>query len=288
MTQQDKIKIVEDLETFILQKGSQNKVAAEMKSVSAATLSQMRNHNWENIADEMWRKVSSYLGSGENEWVYCDTTRNAIELKRIYHDAQQFKEVYGVVGPSGHGKTASSKIYEENNKNVINIFCTSYMDERGFLSEILAKIGKDSVGMSVTKLMAKIVLEVKSRENLIFIFNEYDKLCDKVVYLFISLFNELEDDCGMVISATHFLERKIAKGVVLDKMGYREVLSRVGGKFFELEPNNYSDTLKICALNGVEDEKTVRTIYTDSKGDGRRIKRLVNCHKRAQNEGTRV
>ncbi|MBA4317962.1 MAG: ATPase, partial [Flavobacterium sp.] len=75
---------------------------------------------------------------------------------------------------------------------------------------------------------------------------------------------------------------------VLDKMGYREVLSRVGGKFFELEPNNYSDTLKICALNGVDDEKTIRTIYSDSKGDGRRIKRLVNCHKRAQNEGIRV
>lgn len=284
MTHQDKIKTVEDLEMYILQKGSQNKVAAEMKSVSAATLSQMRAHNWENISDEMWRKVSSYLGTGEKEWIYCPETRNAIELKRIYNDAQRFKEVYGIVGPSGHGKTASSKIYEENNKNVVNIFCTSYMDERGFLSEILSKIGKDSAGMTTTKLMAKIVLEVKKSENILFVFNEYDKLADKVVYLFISLFNELEDDCGMVISATHYLERKIARGVVLDKMGYREVLSRVGGKFFELEPNNYSDTLKICALNGVSDEEVIRTIYRDSKGDGRRIKRLVNSYKRAKNE----
>ncbi|MGM8362095.1 AAA family ATPase [Flavobacterium sp. ARAG 55.4] len=284
MTQQQKIKIVEDLEMLILQKGSQNKVAAEMKSVSAATLSQMRNHNWENIADEMWRKVASYLGTNDKEWVYCSETRNAAELRRIYDEAQRFREVYGIVGPSGHGKTASAKVYEENNRNVINIFCTNYMDERSFLSEVLAKMGKDSAGMTVTKLMGKIVLEVKSKENILFIFNEFDKLNDKVIYLFISLFNELEDDCGMVISATHFLERKIAKGVVLDKMGYREVLSRVGGKFFELEPNNYADTLKICSTNGVTNEEVIRTIYRDSKGDGRRIKRLVNSHKRANNE----
>jgi len=288
MTHQDKIKIVEDLEMLILQKGSANKVANDMKEVSSATISNMRSHKWDSIADEMWRKVGSYLGTNQNEWIYCPDTRNAIELKAIYSDAQKFKEVYGVVGPSGHGKTASSKIYEDSNKNVINIFCTSYMDERGFLSEILAKMGKDSAGMTLTKLMTKIVLEVKSNGNMLMIFNEYDKLADKVVYLFISLFNELEDDCGMVISATNYLEKKISRGAIVDKMGYREVLSRVGGKFFELEPNNYADTFKICTLNGIIDEETIRTIYKDSKGDCRRIRRLVNSNKRARNEGAAV
>jgi len=286
MTQQDKIKVVQDLDMYILQKGSQNRVANEMVGVSAATLSQMRNHNWENIADEMWRKVASYLGSGENEWVYCEDTRNAIELKRIYSESQRFKEVYGIIGLSGHGKTSSAKIYEQNNSNVINIFCTSYMDERGFLSEILSKLGKESAGLSTSKMISKIVLEVKSRGNILFVFNEFDKISDKVIYLFISLFNEVEDDCGMIISATHYLEKRINRGVVVDKMGYREVLSRVGGKFFEMEPNNYLDTQKICVVNGLTDEAIIRTIYAESKGDGRRIKRLVNTNKRAKNEHT--
>lgn len=284
MTQQEKIKIVEDLNLYILQKGSQNKVAAEMKGVSAAQLSQMRNHNWDNISDEMWRRVASYLGTGSRGWTYCPETRNALELAKLYSDAQKYCEAYGLVGPAGHGKTESAKFYEANNKNVINIFCTSYMDEKGFLSEILAKLGRESAGMNVAKMMQRIVLEVKSRPNLVFIFNEFDKANDKLIYLLISFYNETEGDCGFVISATHHLEKKVNRGVTVDKMGYREVLSRIGGKFFEIEPNNYADTYKICAANGLTDDSVIRTIYAESAGDGRRIKRLVNSHKRAQNE----
>jgi guanylate kinase len=44
------------------------------------------------------------------------------------------KKLFIVIGPSGHGKTASSKIYEENNKKMSpNTFLGNFhMDERKF------------------------------------------------------------------------------------------------------------------------------------------------------------
>lgn len=282
MTHQDKILIVENLELYIAQKGSQNKVAAEMKSVSAATLSQMRNHNWENIAFEMWRKVGAFLGVGTKEWQFA-STKNSTELLEFYKDAQTDALVLAITGNSGSGKTAAAKKYDTENQNVFRLSCNEYWDRKWFLRELLAKMGKETDGMTMPEMMQKAVLTLKSASHPLIILDEADKLADAVLLFFITLYNELEGHCGIIIMATQYLEKRIRRGIAQQKKGYREIYSRVGLRFIELEPIAYSDVKSVCQINGVPDENTIRAIFKDSDGDLRRVKRLVFAHKKANN-----
>ena len=280
MTHQDKIQTVEALEKFIVQKGSQNQVAAGMPGVSAATLSQMRNHNWDLIADEMWRKVAKYVGVAASGWNYVPT-RNSVELELFFNDSQKDSLVIAITGKSGAGKSETAKKYESENKNVFLLSCNEYWDKRWFLRELLSKMGKDHAGMTLPEMMHKAVLMLKSLEKPIIILDEADKLADNVLLFFITLYNALEDHCGIVLMATNFLEKRIRRGVAMEKKGYREIYSRVGLRFIELENTSYSDVEKICNANGIEDPATIRAISKDCDGDVRRVRRLIFSNKRA-------
>lgn len=280
MTHQDKIQTVEALERFIVQKGSQNQVAAGMPGVSAATLSQMRNHNWDSIADEMWRKVAKYVGVAASGWNFAET-RNSSDLMLFFNDSQQFSLVMAITGKAGSGKSETAKKYEAENKNAFLLSCNEYWDKRWFLRELLAKMGKEHSGLTLPEMMHKAVLLLKSLDSPIIILDEADKLADNVLLFFITLYNELENHCGIVLMATHFLEKRIKRGVAMEKKGYREIYSRVGLRFIELEATSYSDVEKICKANGIEDVNIIRTISRDCDGDVRRVRRLIFSNKRA-------
>ena len=64
---------------------SQARAAHSLKGVSASTVSQMLNGNWELIRDDMWRNVAAQVGSRKNAgkpsrrattaaWRPCSTT----------------------------------------------------------------------------------------------------------------------------------------------------------------------------------------------------------------------
>lgn len=280
MTHQDKIQTVEALERFIVQKGSQNQVAAGMAGVSAATLSQMRNHKWDQIGEDMWRKVAKYVGATANGWNYAET-RNSKDLLQFFNDSQQFSLVLAITGKAGAGKSETAKKYELENKNAFLLSCNEYWDKRWFLRELLAKMGRDHAGLTLPEMMYKAVLLLKSIESPIIILDEADKLADNVLLFFITLYNELENHCGIVLMATHFLEKRIKRGVAMEKKGYKEIYSRVGLRFIELENTSYSDVEKICMANGLEENAIIRTISKECDGDVRRVRRLIFSHKRA-------
>lgn len=280
MTQQDKIIVVENLERYIAQKGSQNKVANEMQGVSAATLSQMRNHNWENIADDMWRKVSAFLGIGASDWKFAETTNSKL-LSKLFSDSQTLSLVMAITGNAGSGKTETAKYYEADNANVFRLSCNEYWDKKWFLKELLSKMGKESDGMTMAEMMQKVVITLKSIANPLIILDEADKLQDKVLLFFITLYNELEDHAGIMLMATHFLERRIKRGVAAQKKGYREIYSRIGLRFIELEQTSFADVKAVCEVNGVIDDRSISAISKDCDGDIRRVKRLVIANKRS-------
>lgn len=284
MTHTDKIQIVEFLDRFIAQKGSQNQASAQMPGVSPATLSQMRNHKWELIADDMWRKVASYVGYTSNNWNY-GPTRNSVDLLKFFQDSQNNAMVLAITGKAGSGKTESAKKYEAENKNVFLLSCNEYWDKRWFLRELLAKMGKDHAGLTLPEMMHKTVQLLKSTETPIIIMDEADKLADNVLLFFITLYNELENHCGIVLMATHFLEKRIRRGAAMEKRGYREIYSRVGLRFIELENTSFADVETICKANGITEPATIRAISKDSDGDVRRVRRLIVANKLQQQHG---
>lgn len=280
MTHTDKIQTVEALERFCAQKGSANQAAASMPGVSSATISQMRNHKWELITDGMWRKVAAYVGAAPTGWNFAET-RTSLELLEFFKDSQEHSLVIALAGKAGSGKTETSKKYASENKNVFLMSCNEYWDKRWFLRELLSKMGREHSGMTMPEMMHKAVVLLKATERPIIILDEVDKLVDNVLLFFITLYNELEDHCGIVLMATHFLEKRIRRGVAMDKKGYREIFSRVGLRIIELEETTYSDIEKVCKANGIDDSQAIRAIVKEADGDVRRVRRLIFAHKRA-------
>ena len=278
ITTEQKVSIVTKLQEYCETKGSQNKAANSLKKVSAATISQMINSNWELITDEMWRSVSAQIGWKNSSWTVVQT-RDFKLINRLLKDAQTEANVFGVIGAEGSGKTQAIKSYTQTHKNVFNLQCSEYWNKKQFLYELLGAMGTDGGGLNVATMMSQVVHGLKKMPNPIIIIDEADKLKDEVFYFFITLYNYLEDHCGIVIFGTDHLQKRIHRGIKLNKKGYKEIYSRLGKKFVVLLGVGSTDVHQVCVANGVTDAKKIKTIFDDCKFDLRRVKRLVHTIK---------
>jgi DNA transposition AAA+ family ATPase len=278
-----KEQIVNMLWQYVDRYDSQAKAARSMRDVSSATINQMLNGKHELIADSMWRNVGAQIGFKENSWELCETRDHAL-MTKILQDAKQNALVMAVTGSAGSGKSFTVKHFQASNKNVFALYCNEFWNKKTFMQEILLSMGRDYKGLSVNEMMMEVVHGIKILENPIIIFDEADKLSDGVLYNFISLYNQLEDECGIVLCATSHLEKALQRGVNLNKKGYNEIWSRVGRKCVQLRGVSAADIVAICEANGVADRDTIQDIIKDSESDLRRVKRKIHAVKRKEHD----
>jgi DNA transposition AAA+ family ATPase len=280
---EQKQKIKQKVQEYVSAMGSQNAAAKSLRGVSSATLSQILNENWSLIKDDMWRHIAAQIGFNEQEWQVVQTQSFKV-INKLLVDAQTTSQVFAITGEAGTGKSLSLKTYCAQNKNAFLLQCNEYWNRKYFLSELLSKMGRDSSGLTVAEMMQDAVAVLKKRHRPIVILDEADKLSDQVIYFFITLYNELEDHCGLVLCATDHLERRITRGVKLNKRGYKEIYSRIGRKFIEIPRVSTTDVAQICSANGVPQAPIVSKIFNECEGDLRRVKRRVFAHKQLLNQ----
>jgi DNA transposition AAA+ family ATPase len=244
MDNKEKKQISAALATYCQQIGSQNKAANSLRGVSSATISQTLNGNWEAITDEMWRNIAAQTDYDPTAWVTVETQPFA-RFWQVLTDAQENSVVFGVVGDAGCGKSATAKAYAAQNANVIRLSCSEFWNRKTFLCELLRAAGMDFSGYTIAEMMNDVITELKRKETPLIILDEADKLSDQVLYFFITLYNALEDRCGLVLCATDFLEKRVKRGVNLNKKGYKEINSRLGRKFIPLQVINADDVAAI-------------------------------------------
>ncbi|AWG25051.1 ATP-binding protein [Flavobacterium kingsejongi] len=273
-----KQQIVESLSNYIARHESQNKAAQSLKNVSAATISQMMNNNWDLITDDMFRNVAAQIGSS-TEWVYVETT-DYVKMTLCLEDAKKHSMAMGIIGAAGSGKSQTAKLFAAKNKNAYVLSCNEFWNRKTFLTELLTAMGYDSAGLTVGDMMAEVVRRLKAKDEPIVVLDEADKLPDQVLYFFITLFNALEDLCALVMCATDHLEKRIRRGRKLNKKGYTEIYSRLGRKFIELGGVTSTDVFKICSANGISDKSMVKAVVEDCENDLRRVKRKIHAFKR--------
>ncbi len=271
-----KKEIVLALKSYCSRYESQNKAANTLKGVSAATISQMINGNWELIKDEMWRNVATQIGYREQKWEAVSTT-NYQQMMFLLRDVQENSLVMAVTGEAGTGKTFSCKQYIAENKNSYMLCCNEYWNRKVFLTELLTALGKDYTGYTVSEMMQEAVRSLKTKEQPLLILDEADKLSDQVFYFFITLYNQLEDECGIVLCATDHLEKRIKRGIKLNKKGYNEIWSRLGRRCIALKGITANDIVKICEANGITSNKDIDTVIDDCESDLRRVKRKIHA-----------
>lgn len=272
MTREEKRQIVGVLSGYIAKMGSQNKASNALK-VSAATVSKMMNDEWDTIADEMWRKVGAALGHDGKTWQVVET----VPYKQmLFHldNAKSDSMVIAVTGFAGCGKTEAIKTYSGSHENVYHLMCSEYWNRPTFIKTLLSALGKN-VGGTTGEQMDVIIDTLKKSDAPLIILDEADKLRDQVLYFFITLYNQLEGHCGIVMCATDYLQRRIERGLRINKKGYQEIYSRIGRRFVEIPVINDGDIAAVCMANGVSDAKQIASVVADADNDLRRVKRRV-------------
>ena len=276
ITTDEKKQISEQLRAYCEQKGSQNKAAASLNGVSSATVSKVLAGNWDTIADDMWRSIAGQIGAGKTaEGWQLVPTRAYKAMTFTLESSQRDALVVGVIGEAGSGKTEAIKTYTAGGRNVYHLVCSEYWNRRTFMAKVLQTMGATYSGNTVADMMDTIVDTLKRKESPLILLDEADKLSDQVLYFFISLYNQLEGHCGIIMTATRYLKARIEKGLRLNRKGYAEIYSRIGRKFVELPLLNSEDVAAVCVANGITDAKAINSIVDEADGDLRRVKRSV-------------
>ena len=265
------------LETYVKRYPSQTKAVNSLKGTSAGTVSSILNRKWDLISDDMWMKLSSQLDNA-SEWRLCGTA--AFNSLMLYmQDAKDESNVMWVTGPAGIGKSTAAGVFCREHKNVFLITCSEDMHKSDFIRELASKVGVRSIGMTVRETLAAVIDELVKMESPLLIFDEGDKLTDTVLYYYISLYNSLEDKCGMIFLSTDYIKERMRKGLNRGKKGYDEIDSRICRRFVPLDLVNSNEVEAICQANGLLDRAAIRTVKQEASSCGndlRRVKKSIH------------
>lgn len=283
MEQKQKQQIKEALAAYMAKYPSRNKAAQSLKGVSAPTISSIMNDNWVNISDDMWRNIAAQVCTGvSGEWQIVATSAHQ-EMNYVLDDAQRWRNVTWVVGDAGCGKTTAARQYEAEHGEVFYILCSEDMRRGDFIRDIARRIGIRTDGYTLRDNLDAIIAALVQMQHPLLIFDEADKLSERVFHYFIDLYNRLEERCGIVFFSTAYIKRRIKMGLRYDKKGYNEIDSRIGRKFFELEPTSPNDVYAVCAANGLNDKAVISGIIREVEEcdfDLRRVKKAIHKAKR--------
>ncbi len=263
-----------ELENFIERKGSQRK-AAHILGINPRYINHIINGtDLASINDEIWRKIANQLLSQGHEWKMVKTSVTE-DIWRSLEYSRKYSLVNSFVGDAGTGKTASIRAYEKEHPNVFHIICKDYWSKKAFALHILKQTGINYTGSNITELMDELEEYFLRIEKPLIILDEADKLSYPLFYFFISFYNGLEKKCGLVLTATTYLEKFILRGVRLQKMGFEEIFSRICQKIAHLPAVSDQDIRMICKANGVLKESQITEVIKESKGDIRRVERSI-------------
>ena len=84
-----------------------------------------------------------------------------------------------------------------------------------------------------------------------------------------------------------YIAKRISNGLKYQKPGYKEFYSRIGRKFYALEPTDERDVYAICSANGVTDRKGIDYVMKEASAcdfDLRRVKKSIHKVKRMTGE----
>lgn len=257
MTANNIEKIREALLEFLSTGGSAANIARKA-GLNEAYLSFARNNQVEKLKDEHWTKIGNALGVTWDNWQVVDTQNTRI-VQTVLDDARNSSLFMAVAHNAGSGKSVACAQYTQASGGAVYLYQVPHSETNkvDFLRGLAQSLGIDtkSAGYLSANRLADIVIDffVRRLHNKpLLIIDEADKLTDKALRFFISLYNAVEGRMGCVILGTENLEKKIKSGVNHNRNGFDEIDSRFGRRYIRLVGITKQECRAICKANGID------------------------------------
>lgn len=259
-------------------------LANEIGNISPALLSQIKNGNWEQISDSKWNKLGSFFRIN-HEWTLIKT-KNFNRIQSMCSDAQENARMLAVAGFSGAGKTSSLKKYAADNKNVFYMLSDSLMGKKQFVNRLQQSIGINEGG-SVSERLTACIEYLREYDKPLLIIDDAGKLSDPILRIIQIVYDQLEGHAGIAIAGTDALKKYMDRMAAKDKMGFRELKSRIGVWVMMEKPSDKA-VREICVLNGINDEYVIKFIHRNATNYRTVREYIVNAKRAASKENKEV
>lgn len=276
-TENQKNEIRDALERYCKRYGSQKKATASLKGISEGTVSTILTGKYEKIGDDMWGRLRAQVMPATAGYRLADTSAR-LTLLGYFQKMKEDSSVMWITGPAGVGKSTTAREFALRTPYTYMLTCSQDMHRGDFMKELSAVIGLDNAGMNIRESLYAIIRHLVTLDRPLLIFDEADKLKDNVLLYFITIYNELEDRCGIVFLSTDAIKRRMENGVSYNRIGYNELYSRIARRFVPVKAASRKEVTDICAANGIEDPKVVQEVVSEAaeaQNDLRRVKRCI-------------
>ncbi len=258
------------IEAFVEAGGSAAQVARKA-GLNDAYISLIRNgKDSETVKNEHWIKIARALDVRFDSWQTVET-QNLRIVTQVLADAKDTSLFMAVSHNAGSGKSLACREFATSNSGqAVYLYRVEHGETNkvDFLRSLAQALGIDTKGrgyLSANRL-AEICIDFFVRrldQAPLLIIDEADKLTDKALRFFISLYNAVEGRMGCVILGTENLKKKIKSGVFHNRNGFDEIDSRFGRRFIRLVGVTKQECRAICAANGIDSNKIADALFEE-------------------------
>jgi type II secretory pathway predicted ATPase ExeA len=270
MTQEYRNKVAAEIERQVLGGKSAANIA-RMAGLNDAYISLMRNgKGGGTLKAEHWNKVAAALNVRFDGWNIVETQNFKI-VNTVLEDARANSLFMAVSHNAGSGKSLACREFSAANASrSVHLYRVEHGETNkiDFLKSLAKSLGIDTRGqgyMSANRLADAVIsfFEKRLDQAPLLIVDEADKLTDKALRFFISLYNAVEGRMGCVILGTENLEKKIRSGVAHNRNGFDEIDSRFGRRYISLTGITQKECREICAANGIQDGQMADRLFQE-------------------------
>ena len=231
------------------------------------------------LSDANWVRIARRLGVNlrhEIEWKPANTFTFLFIQKQL--ELAQLSSLSMILCDEPNiGKTYSAKYYIGCHENAVYIDCSQVKTKRRLIRKIATEFGTDNKG-TYSDVYEDLVYYLRTLNNPLIILDEAGDLQYEAFLELKALWNATEHCCGWYMMGADGLKEKINRSIDCKKVGYTEMLSRYGGRFSKVTPDDGKEREKflrkqasIVAKVNAPADADIPTIVRKTQGGLRRV-----------------
>lgn len=276
ITTEIKKKIVEAVKERRRNYASDVKMSVAL-GISGSQFSRIKNGDIDGVlSDANWISIARKLDVqfGNNVELVTAATPVYLFITGQLNACQQFSLSGILCDIADIGKTYAAKCYVKEHRNAWYIDCSQNKTKQKLVRAIAKEAGLNHTGR-YAEMYEDLMFYLRSVPTPLIILDEAGDLDYPAFLELKAMWNATERACGWYMMGADGLKAKIERNLAHRKVGYTEILSRMGNRFQKVTPDgtDKEDFIKqqvalIGKANGVAD---VQKLYAKTGGSLRRI-----------------